>query len=75
MPLVLLWSMDVLLRMPENGVNYAELVLVDSINFDEKHLTFGPILKNGIVLESSHQTLLIHAIGVIVEHGRLAENA
>jgi hypothetical protein len=34
--------------------------------------TFGWILKNGIVLESSHQTLLIHAIGVIVEHGRLA---
>ena len=37
--------------------------------------SLGPILKNGIVLESSHQTLLIHAIGVIVEHGRLAENA
>ena len=28
MPLVLLWSMDVLLRMPENGVNYAEYVVI-----------------------------------------------
>jgi hypothetical protein len=37
--------------------------------------TFGRILKDGIVLENSHQTLLIHAIGVIVGHGRLAENA
>jgi hypothetical protein len=37
--------------------------------------TFGPILKNSIVFVRSHQTLLIHAIGVIVEHGRFAEKA
>jgi hypothetical protein len=42
---VLLWSMDVLLRMPENGMNYAEFVRVDSINFGEKHPYFWSDLE------------------------------
>jgi hypothetical protein len=33
MLLVLLWSIDVLPRKHENGVNHAEIVVVDSINF------------------------------------------
>ena len=37
MPLVLLWIMDVMLGKHEIVLNHAEIVLVESIDFDEKH--------------------------------------
>ena len=37
MPLALLWIMDVMLRKHEIVLNHAEIVLVDSIDFDAKH--------------------------------------